>query len=173
MARPLLICLVLLAATPASGRVLDSAPDGFTLENSAVVPVTPNAAYAALVNDVGRWWPADHSWFGRAENFSIEARAGGCFCETDGPRQVSHMRIAHVNPGKLLRMLGGLGPLQGMGLHGALDWVFEAVEDGTKITLRYRVGGYTPDSLAEFAPVVDQVQASQLGRLAAFLQRKR
>ena len=41
-----------------------------------------------------------------------------------GARSAEHMRIGFVDPGVQLRMLGGLGPLQGMGLHGALDWMF-------------------------------------------------
>ena len=66
-------------------------------------------------------------------------------------------------------MLGGLGPFQGMGLHGALDWRLEAVEGGTRITLRYQVGGFTPEDLPKIAPFVDGVQAQQLGGLADHL----
>ncbi len=163
-----LSCL-LLFTNPAAAKVLARADSGFLLENTIEVPVTPERAWLALVNEVGLWWPAGHSWFGKAENFRIEPRAGGCFCEIDGARQVEHMRITHVNPGQRLRMLGGLGPLQGMGLHGALDWIFEATEAGTRLTLRYQVGGYTPEPLGEFIDVVDRVQAEQLGGLARHL----
>ena len=159
-----------LSATVANGAVVDSSPQGFTIENVETVPVAPDVAFRALVEDVGRWWPADHTWWGDAARLSIEPRAGGCFCEIDGARQAAHMRVSFVDPGRLLRMTGGLGPLQGMGLHGALDWRFEAIDGGTRITLYYRVGGYSPDDLAEFAPVVDQVQAVQLGGLARFLR---
>jgi hypothetical protein len=31
------------------------------------------------------------------------------------------------------------------------------------------VGGYTPDDLAQFAPIVDQVQGQQLGALGTYL----
>ncbi len=159
-----------LSATVANGAVVDSSPQGFTIENVETVPVAPDVAFRALVEDVGRWWRADHTWWGGAARLSIEPRAGGCFCELDGARQAAHMRVSFVDPGRLLRMTGGLGPLQGMGLHGALDWRFEAIDGGTRITLYYRVGGYSPDDLAEFAPVVDQVQAVQLGGLARFLR---
>lgn len=37
------------------------------------------------------------------------------------------------------------------------------------IVMTYRAGGYTPDDLSKFAPVVDKVQAMQLGGLADFL----
>ncbi len=162
---------LMLCATSSPAKVLARADSGFLLENVVEVPATPERAWRALVDEVGQWWPAGHSWFGKAENFRIEARAGGCFCEIDGARQVEHMRITHVRPGQRLRMLGGLGPLQGMGLHGALDWVFEATEGGTRITLRYQVGGYTPEPLGDFIDVVDRVQAEQLGGLARHLRR--
>lgn len=160
-------------ALPAQAEVKDSSPSGFTIENVAVVPVSPDVAWKALVDDVGRWWPADHTWWGDASKLSITARAGGCFCETDGERQAAHMAVAFVDPGKTLRLTGGLGPLQGMGLHGALEFRLAANPDGgTTITLWYRVGGYTPDDLSKFAPVVDRVQGMQLGGLAEFLKPK-
>ncbi|MFC6185677.1 SRPBCC family protein [Pseudoxanthomonas japonensis] len=169
-----LLGIVLLAVTalaaPAHAEVRDAKPDGFTVENSVWVPATPQVAYAALVNDVGRWWPADHTWWGDASKLSISDKAGGCFCELNGAQQAWHMTVTFTDPGKLLRMTGGLGPLQGMGLHGALEWRFVDEKGGTRITLWYRVGGYTPDDLGKFAPVVDKVQGVQLGGLAAFLR---
>jgi uncharacterized protein YndB with AHSA1/START domain len=171
-------CLALVLACAAStsevrAAVVDAAPSGFTVENSETVPVSVDVAWQALVDDVGRWWPADHTWWGDAAKLSIDARAGGCFCEIDGARQAWHMSVRFVDPGKLLRMTGGLGPLQGLGLHGALEWRLESVDDGTRITLHYRVGGYSPDDLSKFAPVVDRVQAQQLGGLATHLRENR
>ena len=80
------------------------------------------------------------------------------------------MTVTFVDPGRLMRMTGGLGPLQGMGMDGALEWRFVAENGGTRITLWYRAGGYTPDDLASFVPVVDKVQALQLGGLAEYLR---
>jgi uncharacterized protein YndB with AHSA1/START domain len=153
----------------AAAEVLDSSAAGFTVRNVVTVPVDPARAWRALVEDVDRWWPKDHSWFGANGRFSIDARAAGCFCEVAGERQALHMQVSHVEPGVLLRMLGGLGPLQGMGLTGALDWRLEPVEGGTRITLRYVAGGYTTEDLVAFAPIVDKVQGMQLGGLAAWL----
>ncbi len=45
-----------------------------------------------------------------------------------------------------------------------------AVDAGTRITLWYRAGDYTPDDLSKLAPVVDSVQALQLGGLANYLR---
>lgn len=161
-----------LAVATAHAVVVDATPAGFTVENSRDVPVDAATAWNALVADVDRWWPKDHSWWGRESTLSIEPVAGGCFCEraSDGRRSALHMTVSFVDPGKLLRMTGGLGPLQGMGLHGALEWRFVPIEGGTRITLFYRAGGYTPEDLRKFAPVVDRVQALQLGGLVDYLQ---
>jgi uncharacterized protein YndB with AHSA1/START domain len=166
----LLALLPLLLADLARAEIKDSAPNGFTLENSRVVPVEPSVAFKALVEDVDRWWPKSHTWWGKESTLSIEPRAGACFCEKAGAQQAQHMTVAFVDPGKTLRLVGGLGPLQGMGLHGALEFRFAPIDGGgTTITMSYRAGGYTPDDLSKFAPVVDRVQALQLGGLADML----
>ena len=79
------------------------------------------------------------------------------------------MQVVFVDPQKVLRMTGGLGPLQGMGVFGSLDWVFESEPGGTRITLTYRVQGFTPDGFGKLAPVVAQVQGLQLQGLANYL----
>jgi uncharacterized protein YndB with AHSA1/START domain len=158
------------ASLPAQAEVKDAASSGFTVENSAVVPVDAATAWQALVGSIDLWWPKEHTWWGRASRLSIDARAGGCFCERAGERQVQHMQVVFVDPQKLLRMIGGLGPFQGMGLSGVLEWRMTAVDGGTEITLWYRAGGYTPDDLSKLAPVVDSVQAQQLGGLANYLR---
>ncbi len=167
------VVLALAGAGPVPAAIKDATPSGFTLENRVQVPVEPMRAWKALVEDVDRWWPADHTWWGAESVLSIEPRAGGCFCERHGEQQAVHMLVTFVNPGKLLRMTGGLGPLQGMGLSGALECRLEPVSGGTIITMYYRAGGYTPDDLSKFAPVVDGVQALQLGGLAALLGGRR
>src|SRR3546814_604510 len=87
----------------------------------------------------------------------------------DGKRSARHMVVVFAEPGKLLRLAGGLGPLQGMGLHGVMEWRLAPIEGGTRVTLFYRAGGYTPDDLSKFAPVVDRVQTLQLGGFADHL----
>ncbi|MDH7453925.1 SRPBCC domain-containing protein [Luteimonas composti] len=170
----LVSALGLAVLSPAArAEVLDAAPAGFTVENSGVVPVDAGAAWAALVGQVDAWWPKDHSWWGAEGRLSIEPRVGGCFCEVAGDRQAEHLRVVFVDPGRRLRMSGGLGPLQGMGLDGILEFRLEPADSGdgaaTRITLHYRVGGYSPDDIGQFAPVVDRVQAAQLGGLLAHL----
>lgn len=154
----------------ASAAVQDSSPSGFTVENSVIVPVSATTAWAALVNDVDRWWPKDHSWWGHESRLTIDPRAGGCFCEISGERQAQHLQVVFVNPPNLLRLTGALGPMQGMGLSGVVEWRLKVAESGTRITLWYRAGGYSPEDLVKLAPVVDEVQGLQLGGLANYLR---
>lgn len=169
-----LIAIGLAAATSAPAAVKDAAANGFTVENERTVAADADTVWKALTGEVDRWWPKDHTWWGADSTLSIEPRAGGCFCERsrDGKRQALHMTVAFVDPGKTLRLLGGLGPLQGMGLNGALEFrLSPGAGGGTRIVLFYRAGGYTPDDLGKFAPVVDKVQGLQLGGLADYLGR--
>ena len=57
-------------------------------------------------------------------------------------------------------------------MSGALEFRLAPADGGgTRITLFYRAGGYSPDDIGKFAPVVDKVQAQQLGGLAAYLRK--
>ena len=170
--RIVLAMVGVLAAGQAGAEIKDATASGFTIENTRVVAADPQTAWNALVDDVDQWWPKDHSWWGAASKLSIDARAGGCFCERAGAQQAQHMQVTFVDPGKLLRMTGGLGPLQGMGLHGALEFRLAPEGGGTRVTLWYRAGGYTPDDLSKFAPVVDRVQGIQLRGLADYLAKR-
>ena len=170
--RAIVTGLALCAAGTSEARVVDAAGNGFTVENSATVAVDVKTAWVGLVDHVDAWWPKDHSWFGKDGKFTIDARAGGCFCEKAGDRSALHMTIGYVDPEHVLRMLGGLGPLAGMGLSGTMDWTLEPIPGGTRITLRYVAGGYTTTDLKKFVTIVDQVQALQLGGLANYLAKK-
>lgn len=162
--------LLLCAADSARAEIIDSSPNGFTLSNQIEVEQGAMAAFRALIDNVDQWWPRDHTRWGEGSRLSIEAKAGGCFCERKGDQKALHMSVNLVDPGKLLRMTGGLGPLQGMGLDGVLEFRFATLpSDRTSVTMYYRAGGYTPDDLSELAPIVDRVQALQIGGLAAFL----
>src|SRR5687767_8081846 len=134
-ATTLLFAAAAVASPLAQPEVKDATASGFTVENIRVVPAAPEAAFKALVDDVDRWWPKDHSWWGKDAKFSIDAKAGGCFCERGGAREALHMLVTFVDPPNTLRLTGGLGPLQGMGLHGALEFRLKPQDGGgTQIT---------------------------------------
>lgn len=171
-----LTTLLLLAtafALPAYAEVKDATPAGFTVENSVLIAASPARVWQAMTADIDHWWPKDHSWWGKAARLSIDARAGGCFCEIADAQQAQHLQVVFVDPEKTLRMTGALGPMQGMGLHGVAEWTLQAEGAATRVTWRYRAGGYSPDDLRVLAPVVDKVQAQQLDGLARWLQAAR
>ncbi|WP_293706168.1 SRPBCC family protein [Stenotrophomonas sp. UBA7606] len=168
-----LVLLVAAFALPAQAEVKDSSAAGFTVENSVVIAASPARVWQAMTADIDQWWPKDHSWWGKEATLSIDARAGGCFCEIGGAKQAQHLQVVYVDPEKTLRMVGGLGPMQGMGLHGVAEWTLQAVGPATRVSWRYRAGGHAPDDLGKLAPIVDKVQAQQLGGLAQWLQAAR
>lgn len=163
------LAIALLAVPLAHAEVREAKPAVFMIESAVTTTATPAAAYAALTGKVARWWDPAHTWSGAARNLSIDARAGGCFCEKlAAGGSVQHARVIWAEPGKILRLEGAFGPLQDMAVSAVMTFKFAPEGTGTKITLTYRAAGaFTMDSV-KLAPVVDQVLTGQLKRLGAF-----
>lgn len=156
----------LLLAGTASPSVRQAAADGFTVEHRFTIPAEPAVAWRVLAHPE-RWWPADHTWSGDPAHLSLEARAGGCFCERWQDASAEHARVVHVRPGALLRLDGALGPLQEMAVTGVLTVKLDATGPGTVATVTYRVSGDASHRLDGLAPAVDRVIGEQFGRFAA------
>ena len=161
-------------ASPAAADVKASSAAGFEVESRTIVGASPAEAYAMLVR-IGDWWDSAHTYSGNSANMSLEAEAGGCFCESlpKGGGTVEHMRVVYAQPGVMLRLQGGLGPLQAEAISGTLTWVLKAVPGGTEITQTYIVGGYVRGGAAKLAPLVDQVLRQQLSGLERRLLKPR
>ena len=169
--KPLCAALLLFIGTSSNAELLFTSETGFIVENTFETEASKNKAWRALVDDVGKWWPSDHTWWGDASKLSINEFAGGCFCEKSGNNSAEHMRISYVDQYTVMRMTGGLGPLQGMGMYGALEWTFTTAKTGkTKVSMKYSVNGINPDGFEQLAPIVDKVQAMQLNGLRIHLQ---
>lgn len=165
-------CLLFLATVlPLQAKVLYATNQGFKLQNTVVINTDMDTAWHGLTEQVDQWWPKDHTWWGEDGVLMITPKAGGCFCEFADNKSAEHMRITHVEMPVLLRMTGGLGPLQSMGFHGALDWQFSATKDGTQVQLTYTVIGYYDGDMQQLAQVVDSVQNGQLKGLAEHLSK--
>jgi uncharacterized protein YndB with AHSA1/START domain len=157
-------------AAPAAGKVVSAVPHGFEVVETVNVAATPAQTYAALAQ-VGRWWNGAHTYSGDAANMRLEPRPGGCLCERmkdDGV--IEHMRVVYAQPNRILRLQGGLGPLQEEGVAGSFSWSIKPVRDGAELTQRYVVGGYVRGGMEKLAPLVDGVLAEQLGRLKRFIE---
>jgi uncharacterized protein YndB with AHSA1/START domain len=169
--RAVLTMFLLAPAVPAGARVLDSAPDGFTVQSNAGIAAPPARVYRTLIDEVGHWWSPDHTFSHQASNLSLQGRAGGCFCEAlPSGGDVRHMTVVYADPYRLLRLRGGLGPLQSLAVTGTLTFTFAPEGAGTAVTLVYTVGGYRPGGLAELAPEVDRVTSEQLERLKRYVE---
>jgi hypothetical protein len=161
-------CLIV---TNSNGEVLDAAAGGFTISHKTEISASRVDVYSAAVDKVGDWWSDDHTLSGNAGNMYIEARTLGCFCEVLGEAGgVVHLIVTFVNPGVVLRLSGGLGPLGLMGVNGNMTWEFEDGDDGTIVILNYAVGGYVAGGLDSIAEAVDGVLVEQMSSLKAFVE---
>lgn len=159
-------------ASPATAEV-GTRQGGFTVSNTAEIAAPPERVWAALGRP-GAWWSDSHTWSGSASNMTLEARAGGCFCErlADGG-SVMHGQVLLAQPNRTLRLAAALGPLQELGASGALTWMITAEGSGSRVVFTYSVGGL-PDGLAgQLAPAVDGVLRQQLERMERYVETGR
>lgn len=159
----------LVALPPAGADVVESAPDGFTVQTVYDVEASPAQVYQALVGAIGSWWHPDHTFSGDPARLTIEARPNGCFCEQLDAGGVRHMTVVYVEAGKMVRMVGGLGPLQSEPVSGAMTWSVEEQGEGSRLAVTYKVAGSSSAKLDEWAPAVDAVLAQAADRLVKFV----
>lgn len=161
---------MLLSTCPlmAGAEIVDAGDSGFTTRHTVAISGARTDVYRTAVDEIGRWWSDAHTVSGAAANLYIDARPQGCFCERLGQGAgVVHMTVTFVNPGVLLRLSGGLGPLGLMGVNGNLTWEFADGDEGTLVTWTYAVGGYLPVEPEELGAAVDEVLIDQMRRLKA------
>lgn len=154
---------------PAHAAVIASSDAGFVSENMVEIAADAASVYALLATP-GRWWSDSHTYSGDSANMSMDARAGGCFCETipvkvGAAGSVEHGRVIYAAPGKQLRLSAALGPLQSEAAVGTLDLAIAPSGRGVTVVMTYVVGGYVRGGTAKLAPLVDQVLAEQLAGL--------
>ena len=154
----------------ARSEVVDQQANGFSLQEKEQIAATPDKIYAALI-DPARWWSSAHAFSGDAKNMTLDARAGGCWCEKlpDGG-SVLHMTVVFADPGKLLRLRGALGPFQSTGMEGAMNIVLAPNKQGTEVKLVYNLGGYVWDGYQALPKTADGVLGLQLFRLKQFIE---
>ena len=152
-------------------EVVDSSPGGFTTKAVVAIQASPDAVYRQLIH-IGDWWDSEHTFSHDAHNLSIEERAGACFCEKlPNGGSVRHLEVLFVAPGKILRLGGGLGPLQGIATSGSMTIQLSPSPNGTKLEVTYAVGGYLPAGMNTLAAPVDSVLTAQFIRLKNYIER--
>ena len=166
-----LVPLLCLAAVAAHADIIESTPSGFTIRTSVEIAATPRTVYNALSAQVSNWWDPEHTWSGNPRNMSIDARAGGCFCEKlISGGTVAHMTVVLADPGKTLRMSGALGPLQEHAIVGTMTWMLKEAGNRTRVEMTYVVGGYMRGGVEPVVKIVDQVLAGQVHRLKRYIE---
>lgn len=161
--------LALFAITAGPALAADVSPSGFLVRYELAIGAPGAKVYESLLN-VGAWWSDKHTYSGDSRNLSIDARAGGCFCEKLANGAVEHMRVVYLKTNAALRLRGALGPLQAHGVAGAMTWRLSPVASGTKLELTYSVGGFMPGGFEKIAPAVETVLKEQADRLKRYVE---
>jgi uncharacterized protein YndB with AHSA1/START domain len=163
---------LLLAAlvAPAWGAVGNVTPQGFISIHRDEVNAPPATVWQSIVQ-LPRWWSGAHTYSGDAANLSLDAQAGGCWCERWGDgNSVQHGQVVLVQPGRTLRVVASLGPLQELAVHGVLTFTIAMQETKTILRVTYRVSGAPDAGLDKLAPAIDQVMGQQFKRLKSLAE---
>lgn len=163
---------------PSAAEVTLQSENAFVVAHSVEIAAPKVDVWRALISPA-KWWSSDHTWSGNAANLYLDSQATGCFCEklpkpADAPADqrmgsAEHMHIIFADPQKgILRMRGGLGPLQSEPVDGVWTIALKPGENGgTRIEWNYAVAGLLRLRGDQMAPAVDMVLGQQLARLAA------
>lgn len=166
----LALLVVLAAASSARADVVRAAPGGVVVRTIVEVAASPDAVYDALTKGVGEWWGAANTWSGNPRNLSVDARAGGCFCETlSNGGSVQHMQVVWAERGTLLRLSGAPGRLQEGANIGTLSWAITKITAGTRVEMTFAVSGFVPGGFDQIAKLVDDSWAGQVRSLERYL----
>jgi uncharacterized protein YndB with AHSA1/START domain len=164
-------CVAALAAGGvAHAEAINVSATGFTSQYREELKASSDDVWKALVQ-LPRWWNSSHTYSGQASNLSLDAQAGGCWCERWGDGQsVQHGTVVLAMPGRVLRVLGNLGPLQDLPVNGVLTFAITTQDGKTSLRMTYRVAGPPDAGLEKLGPVVDRVIGEQYKRLKALIE---
>ena len=166
------VVFTLFVATSAQawGEIIDASANGMTVREVAHVSAPRDKVYEALIQPQ-HWWSPKHTFSGDSANLSLDPKAGGCWCESlPNGGSVLHMTVVDVEPGKILRLRGAMGPFQSMGDETVLGWSLASSGDGTDVMLDYANVGYSKEGMDKLAPVVDRVFGEQIQRLKSYIE---
>jgi uncharacterized protein YndB with AHSA1/START domain len=154
----------------AHAAVVESNGNGFAVEEKAHIAAPPARVYAALIHPES-WWNSEHTFSQNAKNLSLDARAGGCFCETlPGGGSVAHLTVAAVMPNSTLRLRGAMGPFQAQGVDGALTFTLKASGSGTDLTLDNNVGGFVKGGMGKWPEAADGMLTDLVAHLKYYVE---
>jgi hypothetical protein len=154
---------VVAGGLPAHADVKSAAADGMVLQVKGEVALSRDEAWSRLLNPA-TWWSSAHTYSQNAKNLSIDAVAGGCWCELWDKGEVEHGRVIYLVRNQAVRFNAPLGPLQGLGVNAVLTFtlVDGSAAGRTAITADMIVVGSSLSGLDKLAPIVDQVLTEQV-----------
>ncbi|HEY8242959.1 MAG TPA: ATPase [Casimicrobiaceae bacterium] len=156
-------------AVPVHAEVRSATPDAFQILFNDKVAAPPSAVYAAI-GQIERWWDGAHTYSSDAANLSIAMQPGGCWCERWSGGAVEHARVVMLLRDQAVRVEGGLGPLQNLGVSAVLTFLLKAEDGGTALTVGYRVNGSSASGLDKLAQPVDGVIGGAVQRLKRYVE---
>jgi len=168
-----MICSSLMFSNDVNAQVTTSASDGFQIKIVKTTEADASVTYACLVKNISKWWDPDHTYSGKSENFSMDLEKNCLYEQLPNGGFVRHMEIVYCQPGKSLRLTGGLGPLQGMGVAGAMTFNLVPEGDKTNLELTYNVSGADALNLDKIAPAVESVLNGQMDRLREYCDQSK
>jgi uncharacterized protein YndB with AHSA1/START domain len=155
----------------ARAEVLDTQANGFAVRETVDVKAPPEKVYEALLHPA-KWWNSQHTVSGDAANLTLDAKAGGCLCESlPHGGSVQHLTVVYADPGAAtLRLRGAMGPFQAMGVDSALTFTLKAEPGGTLLTLDNNTGGYMQGGFAKWALAADGMLSDLAARLGHYAE---
>ena len=152
--------------SPAAATVVEVDDGGFLSTHEIEIAAPPKRVFEALVAEVGAWWDPAHTYSGDASNLTF-SQFPALWERLSDEGFVRHMAIDVVRPPTMLRLSGGLGPLQPLAVAGSMTFELAATEEGATLSYRYLVSGRRLERLAE---PVDRVMGGQLERLRRYVE---
>jgi uncharacterized protein YndB with AHSA1/START domain len=166
----LLTAFGLATFAPARAEVVATSAAGFTVRVVTEIAAPPQKVYEALVKPE-HWWRSDHTLSGKAGNLTLDATAGGCFCEAlPDSGTVKHQEVVLAAPGKQLVMRGALGPFAATAVTDAFSFKLDADGDKTKVTVTFTAAGYLAEGFDDWAKKTDFVVSTQAARLKQLVE---
>lgn len=157
-------------AWSARAAVVESNANGFAVEEKAHIGASPANVYAALIRPEN-WWSSDHTFSKDAKNLSIDAKAGGCFCETlPNGGSVQHLTVTMVIPGKAIQFRGAMGPFLSQGVDGALTFTLAPKDGGTDLVLDNNVGGFVKGGMGKWPAAADAMLTDLVAHLKFYAE---
>jgi uncharacterized protein YndB with AHSA1/START domain len=157
-------------ANPVHADTSQVSASGFVSSYREEVKASTDEVWRAIVQ-LPRWWNGQHTWSGNAANLSLDAQAGGCWCERWGDgASAQHGQVLMVQPGRVIILQARLGPLLDKPVQAVLTLVTSVQDGKTLLRLNYQVAGGADAGLDKLATPVDQVLGLQFQRLKRLVE---